>query len=63
MKEQLDMFGVAVSTKDPFFMRVPCTCGSDTGYITRVSQQDTVRCMVCDKFQYNAPRRETGLHG
>jgi 5-methylcytosine-specific restriction endonuclease McrA len=40
-------------------LRAPCACGSTTGVIRTVGLQDTVRC-ACGKFQYNAPRTETG---
>jgi 5-methylcytosine-specific restriction endonuclease McrA len=46
--------------KDPFRMRSQCMCGSVEGYIRETGAQDVVRCMACDKFQYNAPRVETG---
>jgi 5-methylcytosine-specific restriction endonuclease McrA len=43
-------------------MRASCRfdCGSADGYITTVNGQDTVRCRTCNRFQYNAPRVETG---
>lgn len=37
-----------------------CSCGSNIGYITEAGAQDVVRCRKCNKFQYNAPRSETG---
>lgn len=41
-------------------MRASCAaCGSVFGTITETGAQDVVRC-VCGKFQYNAPRVETG---
>lgn len=42
-------------------MRKPCSeCGCAFGVIRTVGFQDTVRCHQCGKFQYNAPRQETG---
>jgi hypothetical protein len=35
-------------------------CGQRDGIIVTVGGQDTVRCAVCRKFLYNAPRAETG---
>lgn len=46
--------------RDRYKMRKPCLCGSELGYLTEVSGQDTVRCIACDKHCYNAPRTETG---
>lgn len=41
-------------------MRKQClNCGSDVGEIRETGAQDCVFC-VCGKFQYNAPRIETG---
>jgi 5-methylcytosine-specific restriction endonuclease McrA len=42
-------------------MRKPCPgCGGDRGVISEVNGQDTVRCVTCNRFCYNAPRTETG---
>ena len=42
-------------------MRAPCPrCGCTDGTITTKGGQDTVRCAQCDRYCYNAPRRETG---
>lgn len=42
-------------------LRKPCdNCGESHGRVKRVGLQDTVRCVECGKFQYNAPRTETG---
>lgn len=42
-------------------MRAPCVaCGCTDGVVLERNGQDTVRCTGCDKFQYNAPRTETG---
>ncbi len=41
-------------------MRKPCACGNEIGYIQTAGGQDCVRCTACNKFQYNAPRIETG---
>lgn len=45
----------------PHEMRSPCTgCGGTEGVVIRRGMQDTVRCRGCQRFQYNAPRTETG---
>ncbi len=44
----------------PYIMRSVCVCGSKEGSITETGAQDVVRCAACNKFQYNAPRVETG---
>lgn len=44
----------------PFIMRSVCQCGSAEGTLTETGAQDVVRCARCNKFQYNAPRTETG---
>jgi 5-methylcytosine-specific restriction endonuclease McrA len=42
-------------------MREPCLgCTNTHGVVTEVNGQDTVRCEHCNRFQYNAPRTETG---
>lgn len=41
-------------------LRRPCECKCELGYIKEVNGQDTVRCVKCGTFQYNAPRTETG---
>ena len=41
-------------------LRVPCVCGSWEGFAVEKSGQDVVRCRECSRFQYNAPRTETG---
>lgn len=42
-------------------LRSPCTyCGGSDGRIITVNGQDTVRCADCDRYQYNAPKTETG---
>ena len=44
-----------------FPMRAPCVgCGYPNGEIVEKNGQDTVRCLRCDRFAYNAPRVETG---
>lgn len=40
-------------------LRKPCSCGSTTGRIEERGAQDCVFCS-CGRFQYNAPRVETG---
>jgi 5-methylcytosine-specific restriction endonuclease McrA len=46
--------------QERFTMRKPCRCGSDFGKLAEVNGQDTVRCVACNAFAYNAPRTETG---
>jgi 5-methylcytosine-specific restriction endonuclease McrA len=47
--------------RDGFAMRAPCRdCGHATGVVHEVNGQDTVRCAQCGRYQYNAPRTETG---
>jgi hypothetical protein len=42
-------------------LRQPCkNCSATAGYIKTAGGQDVVRCAVCDLYQYNAPRVETG---
>lgn len=42
-------------------MRRACpSCGHAFGRIENRSNQDCVFCSECDKFQYNAPKTETG---
>lgn len=42
-------------------MREPCrVCGGLEGSILEKTGQDTVRCVACDAWVYNAPRVETG---
>lgn len=42
-------------------LREPCgACGSDIGVIREKNGQDCVYCATCDRWQYNAPRLETG---
>lgn len=42
-------------------MRSSCPgCGADQGLVEEKNGQDTVRCLACDRFCYNAPRVETG---
>lgn len=45
-----------------YTMRSSCRFGCPTviGYISEANGQDVVRCSVCDRAQYNAPRTETG---
>lgn len=43
-----------------FTLRAACkSCGSLLGYVTTKGNQDCVYC-DCGKFQYNAPKTETG---
>jgi 5-methylcytosine-specific restriction endonuclease McrA len=43
-------------------MRQPCKfgCDTDTGRLVPVNGQNVVRCAVCNRAQYNAPKTETG---
>ena len=42
-------------------MRKPCAfCGSEDGIISTRGLQDCVFCAACERFQYNAPKVETG---
>lgn len=41
-------------------LRAACPCGGTTGRIVTRSGQDVVYCNDCDRYQYNAPRLETG---
>ncbi len=44
-----------------YTMRAPCPdCRGVAGRIEEKNGQDTVRCAVCNRFCYNAPRVETG---
>ena len=46
---------------DRIRMRQECVrCGCEEGYIVTRGGQDCVHCEVCRKWQYNAPRTETG---
>lgn len=42
-------------------LRQTCVCGCSTGRITRVANNDVVRCADCDKYAFNAGRAERGL--
>jgi hypothetical protein len=44
-------------------LRSPCAkegCGNTRGRIVEKGAQDCVYCCACGRFQYNAPRTETG---
>lgn len=42
-------------------LRAPCSaCGGTAGKIIERGSQDCVYCAECERFQYNAPRAETG---
>lgn len=46
---------------DNFTMRKPCPkCSHVFGRLFEKNGQDTVRCVQCGEFCYNAPRTETG---
>jgi hypothetical protein len=43
----------------PIPMRTPCyACNHPLGTVARKSQQVVVSCAACDRYQYNAPKRE-----
>lgn len=45
----------------PYKMREPCRgCQCELGTITEKGAQDTVHCLDCKRWCYNAPRTETG---
>ena len=46
--------------RERYAMRAPCECGSELGYLKESNGQDIVRCVSCDRYQYCAPRTETG---
>lgn len=49
------------SVQKPYQLRNACRCcGSQAGYIDHKSGQDCVYCAGCFRFQYNAPKTETG---
>jgi len=41
-------------------MRSACQCGSSEGRVETRNSQDCVFCAGCGRFQYNAPKVETG---
>jgi len=41
-------------------LRKRCVCGGENGRIQTRSGQDCVFCEACSKWQYNAPKVETG---
>lgn len=41
-------------------MRAACKCGGTEGEIRPSGGQDVVYCLSCDRYQYNAPKSETG---
>jgi 5-methylcytosine-specific restriction endonuclease McrA len=42
-------------------LRQPCkNCGGNYGTIKTAGGQDVVRCAICEAYQYNAPKVETG---
>jgi len=49
-----------VSVSDNHLLRRPCICGSMEGTIKTKGGQDCVYCLHCSKWQYNAPKFETG---
>lgn len=45
----------------PYTMRKPCAhCTGLAGRVKETGAQDCVYCLGCNRFQYNAPRAETG---
>lgn len=45
----------------PYPLRKACPCSCEAGYIRERSGQQVVSCALCHRFQYNAPKSETGL--
>ena len=41
-------------------LRKSCHCGSDAGFMETRNGQDCVFCSQCKRYQYNAPKHETG---
>lgn len=41
-------------------LRKPCPCGCEHGRIDTRNGQDCVYCLNCSRWQYNAPKAETG---
>lgn len=56
----MDLFSEAEKLDEHITMRAACSCGAQDGVIRPRGAQDCVFCVECDKFQYNAPRAETG---
>jgi 5-methylcytosine-specific restriction endonuclease McrA len=46
---------------EPYPLRKPCACTSETGYIREQNGQQVVYCNFCHRYQYCAPKAETGL--
>lgn len=50
-----------MSESDAILMRKHClNCGNESGRIETKNGQDCVYCSGCGRFQYNAPKTETG---
>lgn len=50
-----------MSLLDNYPMRAPCrVCGGEFGRVETKNGQDTIYCAGCNRWQYNAPRVETG---
>ena len=46
---------------EPYPLRSPCRCGTEEGYIRERNGQQVVNCALCHRYQYCAPKAETGL--
>jgi 5-methylcytosine-specific restriction endonuclease McrA len=55
-----DLTAVPAGTT-PYPLRKPCLCSAETGYIREQSGQQVVYCTLCHRYQYCAPKAETGL--
>jgi len=42
-------------------LRAACGCGGTIGYVVEKNGQALVFCGACDRWQYNAPKKERGL--
>lgn len=52
---------MSATVDNGYRMRKPCgSCGVQLGRIEEKGAQDCVYCLGCDRWQYNAPRVETG---
>jgi hypothetical protein len=43
---------------EDYKMRQLCKCGCDMGYVENKNGQNVVRCKLCNKAVYNAPKNE-----
>ena len=61
LNETVTMDNVSNDGENSHPLRAPChICGSTEGRIVEKGVQDTVWCLQCNTYQYNAPRSETG---